>query len=162
MLHALPSEVKSHVGSFFARSSIAVSWERRRRVMERRVKTKEKEGSACSHDGRLFFQALLQVDSPYICFLHLSICCLVPLLLRGWKGQEERAAWICSFFRLFSELFPDLSVHLSQTSAGFGFQLDDPLPSMVTVVQVQKVRVRIQAVLTCRKYIENFTKSHSG
>lgn len=47
-----------------------------------------------------------------------------------------------------------MSVHPSQPSASVGFQLDDPLPSMVTVVQVQEVCVWIQAVLTCRKHME--------
>lgn len=41
-----------------------------------------------------------------------------------------------------------------QASACVGFQLDDPLPSVVAVVQVQEVCVRVQAVLTCRKHTE--------
>lgn len=37
---------------------------------------------------------------------------------------------------------------VSQPSAAVGFQLDDPLSSRVAVVQIQKVCVWIQAVLT--------------
>lgn len=43
------------------------------------------------------------------------------------------------------------SVRPSQASAGVGLQLDDPLPSMVTVVKVQEVRVGIQTVFTYEK-----------
>lgn len=46
-----------------------------------------------------------------------------------------------------------LSVCPSQASAGVGLHLDDPLPPMVTVVQVQEVCVRVQTVLTYKKGI---------
>lgn len=42
-------------------------------------------------------------------------------------------------------------VRASQASAGVGLQLDDPLPSVVTVVEVQEVRVGIQTVFTYKK-----------
>lgn len=70
-------------------------------------------------------------------------------------GSEGRVhLYSRSALSFYSELSHNTPVQPLQASACVGFQLDDPLPSVVAVVQVQEVCVRVQAVLTCRKHTE--------
>lgn len=145
----------------FARS-IAALWERRRRMMEWRVKKKrEKDGERGQcvvmwswTVFRLCSWQILHISASSIC-PSVSLSLVAPRKKRtGREGFADLFFFLGSVLSFFSELFHNMSVHPSQPSAGVGFQLDDPLPSMVTVVQVQKVCVWIQAVLTCRKHTE--------
>lgn len=82
------------------------------------------------------------------------ICLLVPHRSEGEWDRKRGLRGVCSLFAgsdlsICSEPNHSTSVRPSQPPAGVGPQLDDPLPTAVAVVQVQKVRVWIQAVLTC-------------
>lgn len=80
-----------------------------------------------------------------------SICLLLPFRSEveqsGKRGMSPEL--LCFHAPFCLPLCP--SVRPSQASAGVGLQLDDPLPSMVTVVKVQEVRVGIQTVFTYKK-----------
>lgn len=77
-----------------------------------------------------------------------SICLLFPFCSE--VEQSGKSPKLLCFHAPFClPLCP--SVRPSQASAGVGLQLDDPLPSMVTVVKVQEVCVGIQTVFTYKK-----------
>lgn len=116
-------------------------------------KKKEKGGR-----GRCRFmwaQTVLRLCSWQINLLPPSVplSLVAPRMKR--TGSEGRVhLYSSSALSFFSELSHSTPVQPLQASACVGFQLDDPLPSMVAVVQVQEVCVRVQAVLTCRKHTE--------
>lgn len=87
------------------------------------------------------------------------ICLLVPRRSEGEWDRKRGLRGVCSLFAgsdlsICSEPNHSTSVHPSQRPAGVGPHLDDPLPAAVAVVQVQEVRVWIQAVLTCGIHTE--------
>lgn len=124
--------------------SLAAMWERR----GAREGTMGQEGDDGANRGgesaTCFFSALLLADllPPSVSFFRFA--------LRLSRAEKARN---CSASTLPSVCLPVRpSVRPSQASAaGVGLQLDDPLPSMVTVVEVQEVRVGIQTVLTYKK-----------
>lgn len=91
----------------------------------------------------MLFSALLLADllPPSVSFSRFAL-----RLSRAEKARNCSASMLPSVC-----LSVRPSVRPSQASAGVGLQLDDPLPSVVTVVKVQEVCVGIQTVFTYKK-----------
>lgn len=126
----------------FAPSAAARRGEVKREEEKENDGGKEKEASvcACSAPGR--FPIILFLLPP-------SVSSLVAQRSNRTESRQEAFSGSVLFSPNLSILQSGASV--SQPSAGAGSQLDDPLAAGVAVVQIQKVRFRIQTVLTCRK-----------
>lgn len=83
------SEAKSHVSGFL----LAAASQRRGNAEEEwwgeGWKRSRKTAVHVQVIVDSFFQALLQADSPYICFLHLSICLLAPCCSEDEKDRRR-------------------------------------------------------------------------
>lgn len=138
-------EAMSHVSSFLAHSDVG-TW-------KREGAGSGDEGNDGENQGRESAERVFMRSQTVFVFFFFgsapggsaaSICLLFPFCSEveqsGKRGASAELLCCQTPFRP--------SVRPSQASAGVGLQLDDPLASMVTVVQVQKVCVRIQTVLT--------------